>query len=162
MADTVIEIITYINFASRSKATIDRIHTHLCKSANMDEIWFLENLEKILDDMSAKNLIELKNGAYKVKLKPCQVQIFVEDTQVEPLSQTSNNLVFDSETLFLTESQENQDIQTTPLLHSDNNPAGIYLLKVNNRNTRTRCEICSKLTIKTPERRLASFWCLYC
>ena len=29
--------------------------------------------------------------------------------------------------------------------------AGIYLLKVNNRNTRTRCEICSKLTIKTPE-----------
>ena len=32
-------------------------------------------------------------------------------------------------------------------------PAGIYLLKVNDRNTRTRCEICSKLTIKTPERR---------
>ena len=33
------------------------------------------------------------------------------------------------------------------------NPAGIYLLKVNNRNTRTRREICSKLTIKKPERR---------
>ena len=33
------------------------------------------------------------------------------------------------------------------------NSAGIYLLKVNNRNTRTRCGICSKLTIKTPERR---------
>ena len=32
-------------------------------------------------------------------------------------------------------------------------PASIYLFKVNNRNTRTRCEICSKLTIKTPERR---------
>ena len=32
-------------------------------------------------------------------------------------------------------------------------PAGIYLLKVNNRNTRTRCEICSKLTMKTPEQR---------
>ena len=32
-------------------------------------------------------------------------------------------------------------------------PAGIYLLEVNNRNTRTRCEICSNLTIKTPERR---------
>ena len=30
-------------------------------------------------------------------------------------------------------------------------PAGIYLLKVNNRNTRTKCEICSNLTIKTPE-----------
>ena len=26
-------------------------------------------------------------------------------------------------------------------------PAGIYLLKVNNRNTRTRCEICSSVSI---------------
>ena len=33
------------------------------------------------------------------------------------------------------------------------NPVGMNLLKVNNRNTRTRCEIYSKLTIKTPERR---------
>ena len=32
-------------------------------------------------------------------------------------------------------------------------PASIYQLKVSNRNTRTRCEICSKLTLKTPERR---------
>ena len=32
-------------------------------------------------------------------------------------------------------------------------PTGICMLKVNNRNTRTRCEICSKLTIKIPERR---------
>ena len=33
--------------------------------------------------------------------------------------------------------------------------AAIYLLKVRNKNTRTRCEICSKLTIKISERRLA-------
>ena len=32
-------------------------------------------------------------------------------------------------------------------------PVGIYLLKINNRNTRKRSEICSKLTIKTRERR---------
>ena len=32
-------------------------------------------------------------------------------------------------------------------------PAGIYLLKFNDKKTRTRCEICSKLTIKTPEQR---------
>ena len=32
------------------------------------------------------------------------------------------------------------------------NPASNYTFKVNNRNTRTRCEICSKLTRKTPER----------
>ena len=31
--------------------------------------------------------------------------------------------------------------------------ASNYLFKVNDRNTRTRSEICSKLTIKTPERR---------
>ena len=30
--------------------------------------------------------------------------------------------------------------------------SNIYLVKVNNRNTRKNCEICSKL-IKTPERR---------
>ena len=32
-------------------------------------------------------------------------------------------------------------------------PVDNYMFKVNNRNTITRCEICSKLTIKTPERR---------
>ena len=32
-------------------------------------------------------------------------------------------------------------------------PACIYLLKVSNKNTRTRSEICSKLTIKAQERR---------
>ena len=31
-------------------------------------------------------------------------------------------------------------------------PAGIYLIKVNNGN-RTLCEFCSKVTLKTPERR---------
>ena len=52
-------------------------------------------------------------------------------------------------------------------------PPGNYMFKVNNRNTRTRWEICLKLTIKTPEQRhktfrtselskclMASFWCL--
>ena len=32
-------------------------------------------------------------------------------------------------------------------------PASIYLFRVNNRNNRRRCKICSKLTIKTLERR---------
>ena len=32
-------------------------------------------------------------------------------------------------------------------------PAGIYLFKISNGNIRTMCEICSKLIIKTPERR---------
>ena len=32
-------------------------------------------------------------------------------------------------------------------------PAGNCLFKVNNKNTRVRCEIYSKLTVKAPERR---------
>ena len=40
----------------------------------------------------------------------------------------------------------------------DRNTASIYLLKLNNKNTRPKCEICSKLTIKTPER---NHWYLY-
>ena len=32
-------------------------------------------------------------------------------------------------------------------------PTGNYTFKVNNRKTRTRCEICPKVAIKTPERR---------
>ena len=35
-------------------------------------------------------------------------------------------------------------------------PAGIYLLKANIRNTRTRCKICSKLPIKIPKQ---CHWC---
>ena len=38
-------------------------------------------------------------------------------------------------------------------LKRKSDPAGNYMFKVNNRNTRTRCETCSKLTVKIPERR---------
>ena len=36
----------------------------------------------------------------------------------------------------------------------DDNPAHIYFPKVNHRHTKVRCEICSKLEIKTPEQHL--------
>ena len=35
-------------------------------------------------------------------------------------------------------------------------PVGNYIFKANNRNTRTRCKTCSKLTIKIPRRRRSS------
>ena len=38
------------------------------------------------------------------------------------------------------------------------NPAGIYLLKINNRNIKTIYEISAKLTVKTPKRRQWR-WC---
>ena len=39
----------------------------------------------------------------------------------------------------------------------DDNPAVNFMFKVNNRNTRTRCETCSKLTIKITGRRSGIF-----
>ena len=45
-------------------------------------------------------------------------------------------------------------IQITLSNYFRNHPARVYLLKVKNRNTRTRYEIYSQLTIK--------FWYLYC
>ena len=41
--------------------------------------------------------------------------------------------------------------------NSQHYSANIYSFKFNNRNTRKRCEICLKLTIKTPERRHCVF-----
>ena len=49
----------------------------------------------------------------------------------------------------------------TELYDDDLNPANIYLFKVNNRNTRKRCEIRSKLTIKTPQRHSGVFIVTY-
>ena len=43
------------------------------------------------------------------------------------------------------------------IFESSFSPASIYLPKVNNRNTRTKCEICSKLTIKTPDTFIVNF-----
>ena len=41
--------------------------------------------------------------------------------------------------------------------HRKNSSTNIFLFIVNNRNTRKRCEICSKLTIKSPQRRSTVF-----
>ena len=47
------------------------------------------------------------------------------------------------------------------LIRARDFPVGIHLLKVNNRNGRARCEICSKLTIKTPERLHWRRFCVF-
>ena len=52
------------------------------------------------------------------------------------------------------------------LIEKGSTPAGNYMFKVNNKNTRTRCEVCSKLTIKTaeqpPKLTIKTAECLYC
>ena len=45
------------------------------------------------------------------------------------------------------------DTFTVKILLNISNPVNIYLSKFNKRNTRKRCEICLKQTIKTTERR---------
>ena len=49
-------------------------------------------------------------------------------------------------------SDDNGKVKAVAKVFLQTSPAGNYLFKVNHRNTRTRCEICSKLKIKTPER----------
>ena len=62
------------------------------------------------------------------------------------------HIIKDTTYVLTIETHQNMEtIALEPLGHIY--PAGNYMFKVNNRNTRTRCEICSKLTIKTPERR---------
>ena len=50
----------------------------------------------------------------------------------------------------------------SPVSDLGTSTAGIYLLEFNNANTRTMCEICSKLAVKTPYRlEWRRFCCLY-
>ena len=49
--------------------------------------------------------------------------------------------------------QKSQKIHSNQIKYAFSFLVSIYLLKVNNGNTTTGCEICSKLTIKTPKRR---------
>ena len=50
-------------------------------------------------------------------------------------------------------SNKQKEIRQEWLRHMKLVTTGIYMLKVSNNNTRTRCEICSELRIKTPELR---------
>ena len=47
--------------------------------------------------------------------------------------------------------QRKNSLNKSQIREKDAFPVGMYLLKVKNRNTRAKCEIWSKLTIKTPE-----------
>ena len=44
------------------------------------------------------------------------------------------------------------DVVISQGVNKENFPANIYLFNVNNRNTRKRCKICSKFTIKSYSR----------
>ena len=68
---------------------------------------------------------------------------------------TLNPLSGSRTTAFTWIKNEKSDVMrhTNESLHHSPFPVSISLFKVNKRNTRTGCEICSKLIIKAPERR---------
>ena len=66
MEDKVIDTITYIKSVSKKKPSIDRIKTHLLKIGD-ENVWSIENLPNLLQDMCDKGLIELTDNSYKIK-----------------------------------------------------------------------------------------------
>ena len=78
----------------------------------------------------------------------CSHQIWAAE-RLGGTSSVQTNLKVTNDTIM----QLSCEFGKTTQFHVNSGPAGIYLLKVNKRNTRTRCGICSKLTIKIPERR---------
>ena len=66
MEDKVIDTITYIKSTRKQKPSIDRIKTLLLKIDD-ENVWSIENLPNLLQDMCDKGLIELIDDSYKIK-----------------------------------------------------------------------------------------------
>ena len=66
MEDKVIDTITYTKSVSKKKPSIGRIKTHLLKIGD-ENVWSIENLPNLLQDMCDKGLIELTDNSYKIK-----------------------------------------------------------------------------------------------
>ena len=73
--------------------------------------------------------------------------VFFYDRDPPWMSKEIRKMVQEKKNLFNCYRQSNNGKQLLDRL-KDLHPVGIYLFKDNNRNTRTRCEICSKLTIR--------------
>ena len=75
MEDKVIETIRYIKSISKKKPSINRIKTLKISDEN---VWSIENLPNLLQDICDKGLIELVDDSYKIKqTKKCEL---VEET----------------------------------------------------------------------------------
>ena len=95
------------------------------------------------------NLID--NAIYKYKTNPNVIAIKTHMNGTH--SSFSFQTVTKENTAKLIKKLNNKKaFQSTdiPITDIPTNPANICLFQINNRNTRKRCEMCSKLTIKTP------------
>ena len=99
MEDKVIETIRYIKSISKKKPSINRIKTLKISDEN---VWSIENLPNLLQDICDKGLIELVDDSYKIKqTKKCEL---VEET-IWPNSQIKIPLFLNQRLQFLQESK---------------------------------------------------------
>ena len=109
MEDKVIETIRYIKSISKKKPSINRIKTLKISDEN---VWSIENLPNLLQDICDKGLIELVDDSYKIKqTKKCELveETLAELTDQNPPFSESETLVFagtqkSPESLFLRKS----------------------------------------------------------
>ena len=87
----------------------------------------------------------------------CSLRYFVKIIQTQKRYPTSLDKISILTWMLIVISSQNFSYK----LNFENFPAGVYMFKVNNRKTRTRYKICSKLTIKTPKRWCCSSFIVY-
>ena len=85
-----------------------------------------------------------KNDQAQVKTRPGSTTDGIIDYIKPTIRQKPDIFVIHSKTNDLT--KDVSTLSRNRKIVAAVNPAGNYMFKVNNRNTRTRCEICSKLT----------------
>ena len=104
-----------------------------------------------VDEISIRLMFGIKRllHIFRTRLSDISsILVICSELGSEPQQASSFETVFNSfDLLFMSRGV------TSCMLWHDFTPAGYYMFKVNIRNTRRRCEIWSKLTIKTPERR---------
>ena len=66
MEEKVIDTITYTKSVSKKLPFIDRNKTYLLKTGD-DNVWSIEKLPNLLQEMCNKGLIELLYDSYKIK-----------------------------------------------------------------------------------------------
>ena len=89
---------------SKKKPFIDRIKTHLLKIGD-ENMWSMEHLPNLLEDMCDKGLIKLIDDSYKIK--QTKERKLVEETLTELTSQSPP--FSESETLVFPETQKSRN-----------------------------------------------------
>ena len=155
-----------------------KLWVFICHNINVTLLWVIIKRYTILEDFFLRNSVRyrgdvmtklkfhwsnlkiLMSGWYRKLTSLCvsftiyqQCHADIED-DVTPLSLQYQNV---RRVIVWYVSHSNNTVESCSVEHARRKkylfPANFYLFKVNKRNSRKRCEIYSKLTIKTPEQR---------